>query len=1016
MSDQCNIPHPLKREGTYQWQRLSEGLKEGFYKPDDRTVEQLVMQIAEYASFVKYYDTTLNEWGRWESFFEFLYDYQNNKLKFANIDSLLQRGDVPPHLGLLLSFLKTFQSARDEFNNFTNRHLGFYYNDVLQLKNKAAIADKVAVVFESEKNTVQAKCPSGTELNAAKDATGKDLVYKTTREIIVNQVAIAEKKSILADKRNDGKINGLHIAHDAARENKFTLNNVNSWYPFGTVNNPLSDIGFALSSPMLFAKEGRRRLSIEIEGGASLPRTSLIAFYTGPKDWVKAEVDITPGVNPNGSTASKRYLLIKIDESLPAIVAYSEKIHKSNLINTYPVVKLLLKNDDHFPAAHDFFSGLKASAIKKIVMNVEGAKSFTISGENGKLNPLQAFKPFGSAPVKNKSFFTVGSSEAFNKYLKTFHLAANWKAAPGNMFKYYDPYDDYLINRQKEPVLGSIRERVNNKSTLVKYSAFRQPLIGFDQGNVPGKMELMNGGKWLTIAEDSPNNYVARKPGTYNTFHSEGKIKDAYDITNSNEFSESSRWGFARVTLQSDFGHRYFGAVLADVIMQNTKLALNDIKPIPPAPYTPEFNSLHLDYVLEDTVDVVNKPEHQFIQLHPFGHNVIDGLQQSLVSTDYTDNGQLYIGLSGCTVPQIINLYIARVDGTEDIDASINEKLQWYYLKKSNWVKFKFEEITVDTTHQFTSSGFISFSIPSDAILTNTLMGTNLVWIRAISQTSANAYPSILDIHTNATEAEFDNRNNDPFHLQTPLAAASIAKPVLKIDGIKTVTQPYSSYGGAMAEQIEQFNTRVSERLRHKDRAWSIWDYEHLVLQKFPSVYKIKTISHARKDAMYSPGYVLCVALPAIINIAEKDLLQPRLSKALLTEATKYINAFKTIFSNVEFINPVYEPITVKCSVKIRDGFDENYYSTLLNKDLQEFISPWVANRAISPSFGGKIYASAIINFIEERDYVDYLTFFEASKLENGQLITWKEHTTGSSEDVILTSAEQHQIDSKAIC
>lgn len=76
MSGHCNIPHPLKREGTYQWQRFPDGLKTGFYKPDDRTIEQLVMQTARYASLVKYYDTTLNEWGRWEAFYEYLYEYQ----------------------------------------------------------------------------------------------------------------------------------------------------------------------------------------------------------------------------------------------------------------------------------------------------------------------------------------------------------------------------------------------------------------------------------------------------------------------------------------------------------------------------------------------------------------------------------------------------------------------------------------------------------------------------------------------------------------------------------------------------------------------------------------------------------------------------------------------------------------------------------------------------------------------------------------------------------------------------
>lgn len=255
-------------------------------------------------------------------------------------------------------------------------------------------------------------------------------------------------------------------------------------------------------------------------------------------------------------------------------------------------------------------------------------------------------------------------------------------------------------------------------------------------------------------------------------------------------------------------------------MMQNALIKTEPaIKPVPPTPYTPEFASLHLDYVLEDTIDISVNTDHQFIQLHPFGSAHITNTQETFISSDYRDNGQLYIGLSGCTVPQIINLYVARLDGTEDIDASINEKVEWYYLKGNTFSKFKFEEIVTDTTHGFTAGGFVSLSIPQSAIVENTIMGENLVWIKVVSRTSAKAYPSIIDIHTNAAEAEFTDRENDPFHLQTPLAAASVAKPFNKIDGVKSISQPYASYGGSMAEQEEQFNTRISERFAIKTGA-----------------------------------------------------------------------------------------------------------------------------------------------------------------------------------------------------
>ena len=1008
MSGHCTIPHPLKREGTYQWQRFPDGLKDDFFKPDDRTIEQLVVQVSRYAAMVRFYDNTFNEWGRWEVFFEFLFDSANKKLKINNIDVLLKNADTPPHLGLLLSFLKTFQVTRDEYNRFTNRHVDFYYKDVLQLCPKPAVADNVAVICEPEKNTVQSKIEEGRELTAGKDSTGVELIYKTNREIIVNQGSIAALKTIYADNIvNDakGNLKALYLAKDAAVDNQFVQNNITSWYPFGTNKNTQAQIGFALSSPMLLAREGRRRLSIEIEGGETVPRTALTAFFTGPKGWVEAEVDIVPGIDNSSSATSKKFLLIRIDESLPAVVAYDEKIHMSGYTSKYPLVKILLKNDAQFPDAYNFFAGLKFNAFKKIVMNVEGVKSFTIVGENGKLSPLQAFKPFGNIPVKNKSFFTIGHSEAFNKYLFTFHLATNWKNAPGNPSKYYFTYKEYLTK-----VAGPDKNTSVGPETI---RSFASQWTGFDQGNVPGKLELLSGGKWKEIIEDkAPKKSAsdtARRKESYNTFFATGEIRDSFDSNNSNDYTQDSRWGFARVTLKYDFGHQLFPLVLAYNILNTTKVTV-------PQPYTPEFNSLHLDYVLKDEFNISSKPEHQFMQIHPFGFVNVTSAQQEVIAPDYNYNGQLFIGLTGCTQPQTINLYITRLDGTEDIDALIKESVQWYYLAGDEWLKFRFEEITVNTTHSFTASGFVSFAIPPAALLPNTLMGEALVWIKVISETSYNAYPSIINIHTNAVEAVFDERGNDPYHLQAPLEAGKITKPVIKVDGVKKMTQPYASYGGAMAEQQEQYYRRCSERLKHKNRSWSIWDYERLVLEQFPSIYKLKCISHATADDMFVPGQVLCVVLPSIANLAEKDLLQPRISKAILTAAQEYISSLMTTFAHVEFINPIYESITIKCSVKIKAGYDESYYATQLNTELQQYIAPWILNNGSSPSFGGKLYASGIINFIEEREYVDYLTFFEAFKQEGNKLVSWKEFTTGSSEDVILTSAALHQIDTNAIC
>lgn len=999
MSDECNIQHPLKREGTYQFSRLPEGLKNGFLKPDDRTSETIIRQMALYAKQVNFYNEQLLPDGDWTQFFRSIYNYDNGSLQISKIDDLRSSGKVVPNNGLLLTFLKLFEAFRSNYNDFTKRHLDFYYKDVLRLSPKPATPDRVALIFTPEKNIAQAKVPVNTIFPAGKDALGNELQYQSLKEIIVHQAKVSVVKSAFG-KINSTQLNSIHIAQDAKIENTVVQAGITGWQPFGTEKNQMADIGFAISSPMLLAKDGRRRFSIEISSSSPIPRKSLRALYTGPKGWVEAVVDDDPGELNRVPGNADRFLLVKIEAALPAVVPYDEAIHKTGMSVKQPVVKILLKNDESFSNAYHFFTTLHASSIRKIVMNVEGSRAFSLESDTGKLNPLKPFKPFGNNPVKHKSYFIIGCKEAFNRYLSAFHLAMNWKSAPGNIKKYYLPYAKYLESVEDSSI-----------STKTK-TGFMQQWQGFDQGNVPGSMELLTGGSWKKIIEDAGNHYRTTKAEKYNIYHTTNQVTDDINIAPDDNFSTDARWGFAKVTLKYDFGHAFYPNVLTNAATKHPGNAAY----FPAKPYTPEFNSLHLDYVLEDSFDT-GSGEHELLQIHPFGY--VENLQKqsTLVSAQYSANGQLYLGIEQCPSPQIINLYISRLDGTQDISTAQQEPPIWQYLSGNEWIDVSKEDIIMDSTSSFTESGFISIALKQDAFKSNTAMGQNLLWLRLISKTSAATFSAIVDIYTNATEAMFlPQAFNDPAHLSSPLAAGSITKPSIKIAGVKSVAQPFASYGGRMEENGEMYYTRASELLRHKGRAWALWDYEHLILEKFPSVYKAKCINHATSTTMYIPGNVLCIVLPSMLNISEKDILQPRLSQTVINEAGAYLAKCSTPFCSITVQNPVYEQIRVNCKVKIKAGFDETFYAKQLNTDLQTFFCPWINNRALAPDFGGKIYASAIINFIEDLPYIDYVTFFEAEKILDGKFTKWFTETSGSNEQVILTSVQQHLIDTNPIC
>lgn len=60
--------------------------------------------------------------------------------------------------------------------------------------------------------------------------------------------------------------------------------------------------------------------------------------------------------------------------------------------------------------------------------------------------------------------------------------------------------------------------------------------------------------------------------------------------------------------------------------------------------------------------------------------------------------------------------------------------------------------------------------------------------------------------------------------------------------------------------------------------------------------------------------------------------------------------------------------------MRLRDGVDETFHVNRLRRELTEFLSPWAYRAETRPEFNGKVHKSVLVNFVEERTYVDYIT------------------------------------------
>jgi hypothetical protein len=286
-----------------------------------------------------------------------------------------------------------------------------------------------------------------------------------------------------------------------------------------------------------------------------------------------------------------------------------------------------------------------------------------------------------------------------------------------------------------------------------------------------------------------------------------------------------------------------------------------------------------------------------------------------------------------------------------------------------------------------------------------------------------NLFPYLEEIYTQAIPVSFEDDGNDPKRLLLPLSPRKITRFVDDIPAIKKVSQPLASFNGKMAEQQNAYYTRISERLRHKQRAITAWDYERLVLENFPSIFKVNCISNY-DGAQFLPGHVCLVPMINLANTAAEGMSQqlPVMGYPMLKSIYDFITAHASPFIKLHVINPDINFIRVTAQLKFTKGLDRGYHLRLLDTELKKYLSPWAVVSGKASSYSSTVYLSSIIQFIEQLPYVDYVTNLvmeQYRKNEMGENIF--QNVQGNSKALtvtvqptlqsILISAEHHQLE-----
>jgi hypothetical protein len=707
-----------------------------------------------------------------------------------------------------------------------------------------------------------------------------------------------------------------------------------------------------------------------------------------------------------------------LDADQPPVVAYNRDSLADPVETTWPVMKVMLREEstDYVgpprPSIYKLLRKLKLADVE-LTVDVEGLQTNIIQNDRTVMDPGKPFHPFGNRPVPESSFY-IGNREIFQKSPDKIWIRFHWHDLPeeslGMYYAYYDPVDS----------AGS--GSVNTSSDHPEFNGIRQ------NDSFKTEISVLENRSWKQIESsltlfDSENN--EEPPASEREFvitgNQLGEMKRNPGMDELTEFNTTTGRGFIRLRLRgTDFGHKAFAAAY-------TRQAIKEEgENLPKEPYTPMIRELSLSYTTKVKLNFSkaenNKSGYEnYYHIHPFGIQKIETDSDSFpVVPIYNSEGNLYIGLSHFKGGQNISLLFRVAEGSANPDF-LQQDVRWSYLSGGEWIDFEDHEMLSDSTNQLLNSGIISFRVPKKISQEHTILPGQLVWLRAAVDKDTPAISDLVDIRAQAVTASFADRNNDPNHLAEPLVAETISKLKDSDASIKNVIQPYASFGGAMKEESSTFYTRVSERLRHKRRAITIWDYERLILQKFPSVYKVKCLNHTRFEGSlknYSeiaPGYVSLIVVSDMINQNAVDPLKPKTSLVTLTEIGQYLDKIKA--NNVQLFvrNPLYEEIMVDFNVKFRDGTDAGYYQGYLNEEIKSYLSPWAFQTTQDIVFGGRIHKSMILHFVETREYVDFVTCFKMYHIipgeqENPAKKMDVNEVTPKTSASVLGSAPDHKI------
>lgn len=983
-----NLLHP---DGTSQLQRLLPGLAADYVVPDERSPSDLVDYLHRVAAEVRFVDASGQPNGDWRALLRPLLAPGTDRARpSGELQVLLaSRTDWPPHLALLLVFLKLYQFLQVDLNALTHKHLLHDFERQLGLLRRAATPDRVHVLFTLAPNALPTLLPAGTLLDAGKDEAGRTLAYATTAALVVNRASIADLRRMVV--QTDPR-HGLRVFTSRGWGDGSVEGTGAGGATFGTDQLELEASqrtmaefmpGFIVAAPVLGMAEGDRTVTLRAHlrpdtAGDSVATqgvtSALVIAFSGATGWLDADSAQASVLADGGLGMPALLITATLGAAAAAVVAADPALHGDGLVGARAAMRCLVKGDSGLHALFDRFS----VARMELAVDVHGVRDLVVQNDDAVLESGKPLPLFGSRPVLGSAFL-VGSAEVFGKHLTGLDIQFTWKSPPADLFDHYRGYFDNVDAGLSDAFHALFQVDLD----LLNERVFRPLLFGWS-------LFQSNPAQPVTISADA---------SAFTTALAGLDASEHPDLAQPESFDGSNRFGFIRMRLTRPgrvdtaayavevpfeaFGHGNFAARYAVQAIALSQGATPAGRPLPKEPYTPVLSTLSLDYratatLLPAAFDDDTNANARFFTVEPFGVRRACSAAEARLVTRLNVSASLLLGIANIAAPANLTLWFDIEAGT----ASGNSVLaagdtEWSVLDaQDRWQPLPASALLADGTEGFQAPGVIALGLPIEASLAHDSLPAGLLWLRARIVKPPGSAARTRMLRTQAAVANFAPGTLPlsayASHLEAALPPGRITRPVQRNVAIAKVEQPRPSFGGTGAEDDDAFVQRASERLRHRNRAAMPSDHERLVLDAFPEVFKLKCLPHTDDTGAARAGHTALVVVPDLRQ-GGGDPLEPRAGEVLLERIRALLGGLMPPFATLHVIRPAFERLRVEAQVVFARGRDPGWYAGVLNDDLCRFLSPWAYQDGEDILFGARIYRSDILAFIEGRDYVNHL-------------------------------------------